>query len=375
MSGNPQVGSDPQVGSPSVGGGNPQVELDIVAAVGDLMLQSRFTVTRSPVALAGPSGAGKTTLLRVVAGLLAPRSGLIRCMGETWFDSSTQTYVPSAQRRCGYVFQEYALFPHLCAWENVAFGAPGGRRARRRLALQLLERFELGGKALGRPAQLSGGERQRVALARALASQPRLLLLDEPLAALDAGTRLRASRELAEVIRDSGLPAVLVTHDFVQAAALADDVAILERGRLVQRGTPHELAATPASAFVADFTGASVLAGVAVPGPDGLTAVTLEGGGTLLSTDRVQGEVAASVQPWEVALEPADGAVRGSSQNRLPAVVVSVVPLAGRVRVALETPQLISAEVTERAVKTLALKPGAPVVASWKATATRLARR
>ena len=351
------------------------LSVDVRARVGELELGVELEAGRGPIAVAGPSGAGKTSLLRIVAGLLRPSSGFIRCGGEAWFDASAGVEIPAEARRCGYVFQDYALFPHLRAWENVAFGAGGGRPERRARAHALLERFGLGDRAQAHPRELSGGERQRVAIARALAQEPRTLLLDEPLAALDPSTRLEASRELAAVLAEASIPVVLVSHHFGEAATLAGEVAVLERGHIVQRGSPHELAARPASAFVADFTGASVLRGVAADGPDGLARVNLEGGGTVLSVDRLRGPVSASVHPWEVALEPAGEGPRGSAQNRLRGRVVSVVPLGSRVRVALETPQLLSAEVTEPAIRSLGLAPGTEVVASWKATATRLAPR
>jgi molybdate transport system ATP-binding protein len=242
--------------------------------------------------------------------------------------------------------------------------------------MDLLARFGREARAASRPRELSGGERQRVALARALAVRPSALLLDEPLAALDPGTRTRAARELGAVLAESEVPAVVVTHDFAEAATLAGDVAVLERGRIVQRGSPRELASRPASAFVADFTGASVLIGTARAGSDGLTVVELQGAGTLVSTDALEGDVAASVQPWEVSLEPRGEPAHGSAQNRLPARVVSLVPLGGRVRVAVavgESEQLLSVEVTEPAVRDLELAAGTEVVASFKATATRLA--
>jgi molybdate transport system ATP-binding protein len=351
------------------------LEVEVSGQIGTLTLDLSISAGPAPLAVVGPSGAGKTSLLRMLAGLLRPASGRVRCGDRTWFDADRSVDVPAERRRCGYVFQDYALFPHLHAWENVAFGAPGSREERRRRALELLERFGLGGRGDARPSELSGGERQRVAIARALAREPELLLLDEPLSALDPSTRLRASRELVGVIRDAEVPVVLVTHDFAEAATVAGDVAVMEDGRVVQRGPPRELAATPASAFVADFTGASVLLGEAVEGGDGLALVTLEGGGSVFSTDPVRGPVAASVQPWDVSLEPVSERPHGSAQNRLRARVIGVVPLGSRVRVALETPQLLNAEVTEPAVRSLGLHPGVEVVASWKATATRLTGR
>ncbi|MEJ7717610.1 MAG: ATP-binding cassette domain-containing protein [Thermoleophilaceae bacterium] len=178
------------------------------------------------LALAGPSGAGKSSVLRVVAGLVTPDSGRVSCGEAVWLDTARRVDVAPERRRCGYVFQEYALFPHLRAWQNVAYPLRElRRRDRRRRALELLERFEVAHLADARPRTLSGGERQRVALARALARRPDALLLDEPLSALDARTRASAGRELAAVLRETGVPALLVTHDFVEAALLGDRVA------------------------------------------------------------------------------------------------------------------------------------------------------
>jgi molybdate transport system ATP-binding protein len=230
----------------------------------------------------------------------------------------------------------------------------------------------LGARYDAAPATLSGGERQRVALARALARRPDALLLDEPLSALDARTRAEAARTLAGLLREAEAPALLVTHDFAEAAELADRVAVLDRGRILQTGTPGELAARPASAFVADFTGAVVLTGVARRGEDGLTVVALDGGGEVTMTDPGEGPVAVRVFPWDIALgEP----VGGSARNRVAAEVVSVVEVGGRVRVALAGPQPLVAEVTAPSARALGLVPGTRVAASWKATATRLTRR
>jgi molybdate transport system ATP-binding protein len=324
------------------------------------------------LALAGPSGAGKTSVLRVAAGLLRPAAGRVTCGGEVWLDTETGVDVPAERRRCGYLFQDYALFPHLSALANVAYPLrelPRAERAKR--AWELLERFGLGDRGDSRPGELSGGERQRVALARALAREPRALLLDEPLSALDARTRASAGRELARTLRATRVPAVLVTHDFGEAAQLADRVAVVDAGRAVQTAPAAELAARPASAFVADFTGAVVLTGVARAG-DGATVVDLDGGGTVTSSDQAAGRVAATVHPWEIALEPEQAAGAGSAQNRLPATVESVTTVGSRARVGLAAGQPLAAEITAQSAERLGLQPGTQVIATWKATATRL---
>jgi len=327
------------------------------------------------LALAGPSGAGKTSVLRVAAGLLRPDRGLVQGDGETWLDTERGVNVPPERRRCGYVFQEYALFPHLSAWQNVAYPLRGlSRKERRERALELLERFGLRGRADARPRTLSGGERQRVGVARALARRPGVLLLDEPLSALDARTRAGAVRELTAVLREVEVPALLVTHDFGEAAGLGSRVGVIDAGKIVQEGTPSELAASPRSAFVADFTGAIVLTGRARRGPDGLTRVDLDGGGHVVSTDSGEGPVAVSVYPWEIAIEPACDAPHGSTQNRIPAEVLSVTPLGNRVRLGLAGPQPLAAEITQASANALGLHAGARVTASWKAAATRVVR-
>jgi molybdate transport system ATP-binding protein len=330
----------------------------------------------SCIALVGPSGAGKSTVLRAIAGLHRPEGGRIELDGETWFDAAGGTDLAPERRSCGYLFQEYALFPHLTAWRNVAFGLEHlPREERRERAERMLERFGVRELAGVRPAELSGGERQRVALARALIRDPRVLLLDEPLSALDARTRGHAGRELVATVSEVGVPTVLVTHDFAEAALLADEVAVIDRGRLVQRGSPSELSSRPASAFVADFAGATVLSGVARAGEGGLTVVDLDGGGTIASTDRADGPVSAAVYPWEVAIEPAGAAGEGSALNHLPAVVTSITEIGNRARLGLRASQPLAAEVASASVARLGLAPGASVVAVFKATATRLVPR
>jgi molybdate transport system ATP-binding protein len=315
---------------------------------------------RETLALVGPSGAGKSSVLRAIAGLLRPEQGRIALGARVWLDTEAGIDLPPEQRSVGLVFQEYALFPHLDVRRNVAFGG-------RERVDELLERFRISHLAQARPADLSGGERQRVALARALARDPAVLLLDEPLSALDAHTRGVVRGELAEVLGELGLPTLLVTHDFEDAAALADRVGVIVDGRILQLGQAAELLAAPADAFVASFTGANLLHGTARPGADGITAVVLDTGGSMYSADGGEGRVGLAVYPWEIALarsQPADSAV-----NHLRGAVRSVVVLGNRVRVRVGP---LTAEITAGSADRLELREGEPVVASFKATASRL---
>ena len=310
------------------------------------------------VALVGPSGAGKTTVLRIVAGLTRPRSGRVAVDHDVWVDGERE--LPPERRRVGLVFQEYALFPHMTVRQNVEY-------ARRHAADDYLERFRIAHLAHARPGELSGGERQRVALARALAREPRVLLLDEPLGALDPHTRATVRGELRDRLRTAGLPTLLVTHDFADAAALADRVAVLDGGRLVQIGTPAELVAAPASPFVASFAGGNVLHGKASAGAAGLTSVVLEDGSSIVSTDVAEGDVAVVIYPWDVAL--ARGASGDSMLNHVPGHVASVAPVGNRLRVRVGS---ITAEITTASAERLGVREGEHLVASFKATGTRL---
>jgi molybdate transport system ATP-binding protein len=335
----------------------------------DLELEARGG---EPLALLGPSGSGKSSMLRVIAGLLRPRVGRVVVGDQTWLDSERSFDLPPERRGCGLVFQDYALFPRMSALRNVAYGIEGRRAERHTAALAMLDRFGVAHLAEARPAALSGGERQRVALARALAARPGVLLLDEPLSALDTTTRRDALTQLRAVLTELEAPTVLVTHSFDEAALLTETMAILDRGKIVQRGTAAEISACPTSPFVADLAGAVVLRGEATADPGGLTVVHLDGGGQVRTTDPGHGSVAVSVFPWEISLESPGSAAAGSMLNRLEGEVASVTTVGNRARVGVSVPQPLTAEVTSDSAARLGLQPGARVVAAWKAAATRL---
>jgi molybdenum ABC transporter ATP-binding protein len=314
------------------------------------------------LALVGPSGAGKTTVLRVVAGLLRPQRGRVSVDGAVLLDTERGVDVPPERRRVGYLFQEYALFPHLDVLHNVRFGARDAEHAR-----SLLERFGIEGLARARVGELSGGERQRVALARALARDPALLLLDEPLSALDAHTRAGVRAELRELLDTLRLPTVVVTHDFEDAATLAQRVGVISKGRILQIGTPTDLVAVPGDAFVASLSGATLLPGQVVETQDGLTKVALDGGLALWSADRASGPVNVALYPWEVSLGSASP--DDSRLNHVSGHVISLAPMGNRVRVRVGP---LVAEITAVSAERLDLRPGSLVTASFKATAARL---
>ena len=336
------------------------LRLDLTVPTRSFDVELALEVGAETVALVGPSGAGKTTVLRAIAGLAKPARGTIVCGDELWFGDGTD--LRPEQRSVGFVFQEYALFPHLNVERNVTFG--GGS------ANGLLERLRIAHLAKAKPRDLSGGERQRVALARALARRPSVLLLDEPMGALDPHTRGAVRAELHEVLQELRLPTLLVTHDFEDAAALADRIGVLADGRLRQVGAAAELLGSPADEVVATFAGANLLPGVAAPAPGGLTVVRLDTGATVYSVDHEIGEVDAILYPWDVSLglvAPDDSAL-----NHLADEVVSVARVGNRARVRLRT---LTAEITAASAERLDLRPGRRAIASFKATATRLLAR
>ena len=335
------------------------LHLDLSLPLRAFDLELALEVGPETVALVGPSGAGKTSVLRAIAGLARPARGRVTCSGDVWFDSEGGIDRRPEERSVGFVFQEYALFPHLSVEQNVVFG--GGR------ADGLLRRLRIEHLARVKPSQLSGGERQRVAIARALARGPRVLLLDEPMAALDPHTRGKVRAELHDLLRELALPALLVTHDFEDAAALADRVGVLVDGRLRQLGAPAELLGSPADPYVAEFAGANVIDGIAESSAHGLTRFRFEGEQVVYSADTAHGRAALVLYPWDVSL--ARLAADDSALNHLEGEIVSVVQVGNRVRVRLP---FLTAEITAASAERLGLSPGERIVASFKATQARL---
>ena len=316
------------------------------------------------VAVLGPNGAGKTTLLRAIAGLVPIDAGRIEVDGTVLDDVSRGIHVPPELRPIGVVFQDYLLFPHLTAVENVAFGlrahGVSSGEARRR-AMEWLERLGIAAHAGSRPQALSGGQAQRVALARALATNPRLLLLDEPLAALDVSARSEVRRDLKRHLASFSGIRVLITHDPLEALALADRLVIVESGRVVQSGSAAEVTERPRSKYVADLVGVNLLRGTARDGE-----IAVAAGGVLRSAESIDGDVFAVIHPRAVALHRMhpEGSPRNVWRGRAAAVDLQ----GDRVRVRVEGDIAIVAEVTPAAVRELALAEGGEIWASVKAT-------
>lgn len=341
--------------------------------VGSLHLRALLTVAAGEtVAVLGPNGAGKTTILRTLAGLHHIDRGCIRLAGVTLDGGSDGPWVQPERRPVGVVFQDDLLFPHLSAVDNVAFGlraAGRPRRAARAEAQEWLARVGLAEVAQLRPAELSGGQAQRVALARALVLQPSLLLLDESLSALDATSRVATRRELRRALDVYEGSCVLVTHDAVDAIALADRLLILEGGRVVQQGTPAEVVARPRSTFAADLVGVNLFSGRASAG-----AVHVDEGLTLATASPVEGEVLVKIHPRAVTLH-LENPVGSSSRNTWRGVVCGVDLEDERARIRMElaagsaaTDLVLVAEVTPAAVRELVLEEGHIVWAAVKAT-------
>ena len=337
----------------------------------EVVVELRAPLDESPVTvLYGPSGAGKTTVLRLLAGLEEPDSGEILFRGRAWFDSARGVRLTPQERRAGFLFQDYALFPHLTVERNVEYAAPKGAGAK------FLEALGIADLARRYPRHISSGQQQRVALARALAAQPALLLLDEPLSALDAATRLRARRELRHALVSGGVPSVLVTHDRMEAVTLGDWMVVVLNGRIRQAGPAPEVFRRPVDAEVAECVGVENILPARIAGRDGGLLTLQVGAAQLQCLDSDAASpgplVWACIRAEDVALSR-DAAPLSSVRNRWNARVRSVSLEGPLARVELDCGFPLAAAITARSAAELDLKPGDAVSAAVKATAVHLA--
>jgi molybdate transport system ATP-binding protein len=353
----------------------PVLAVRVGKRLGGFDLAAELSVRRGETTVVvGESGAGKSTLLRLVAGLAQPDEGRIAVDDRPWSDTALGVARPAWQRSVGFVFQDYALFPHLTVQENVGFGlralgTPAGQVRQR--ATAMLERLGVGELAARRVAGLSGGQQQRVALARALVLDPDVLLLDEPLSALDLRTRRAVRGELRRLLR--GLPCctLYVTHNPVEAMFFGERLVVLERGRVTQTGTRDDLLLHPRTAYVAELVGTNLLYGSSDRQAPA-TEVRTGGGAIRVGPDLAEGDVFTTVSPRGITLyrERPDG----SAQNLFTGPILELVPEppgGERVRVALGTTPALVAEVTREAVAALELREGLVVHAGFKATGVR----
>lgn len=345
--------------------------------------------------LLGESGSGKSTILRLLAGLLNPEHGKIVVDDIAYTDTEKRLVVPPQERPFGYVFQDYVLFPHLSIFENVAFGLRAQRIARstiRARVEQALEQVQLSGLEGRRPAQLSGGQQQRVALARALVLQPELLLLDEPLSALDIQTRRETRQELRRILTQAGITTILVTHDYLDALVFGQHIVVLDRGQVLQQGNQQDLIARPQSPYVAELVGlnfwrgrivrcesnalCTIVLGEGQTGQRVEIEATLEDDSRTALPPQTGEEAAVVVDPRSITLhrQPAEG----SARNLVEGTIVQVIPVGhgaqAHIRITLRVdafPHPLTAEVTSASVAHLGLQEGISIYATFKAVEAR----
>jgi molybdate transport system ATP-binding protein len=318
------------------------------------------------VAVLGPNGAGKTTLLRALAGLLPITGGRIELGGTVLDDPAARIFREPEHRRVGVVFQDYRLFPRMRVIDNVAFGPRSRgvpRPASRQLARHWLQRLDVAELARQRPPQLSGGQAQRVALARALATEPDLLLLDEPLAALDARTRAAVQGELRDHLAEFAGPTLFVTHDPLEALLLADRIVVLESGQVVQQGSPHDITVRPATDYVAKLVGVNLYSGTASSG-----RVELDAGGTIVIGDaELAGRALVALRPSAITVHTTRPD-HSSARNVWPGRIDALASLGDRIRLSVSGTPSAVVDVTAPAVTELGLTRGQDVWLATKAT-------
>ncbi len=325
----------------------------------------------------GPSGCGKTTILNIIAGLVEPDEGRIALAGEPLYDAASRVSLPAEERRVGYVFQDFALFPHMTVSENVAYGLRARHHPKGEIPGKVAEVLQLLGitrLADRRPSALSGGERQRVALARAIACDAEMLLLDEPLGSLDAQTRGRVRGELQRMLRVIGRIAIMVTHDYIDALTFGDRICVMDRGRVLQMGPREELLHNPKSRFVAELTGVNFFEGTISAGSeDGLAEIWVGDSCLYAASDEKQmGGTLVAFFPSEVTITKEPPA--SSARNVFRTEIKDVIHMGDKVRLSLNGALPMCAEITADALEDLEVGEGDAVYASLKATAVKTYR-
>lgn len=333
------------------------------------LLTNEFSTT----VLFGPSGCGKTTILRSLAGLERPESGTITFNDDVWFDAERSICRSPQERDIGFCFQEYALFPHLTVSQNIGYGLRGNEPQRHHTIGEMLERFQLIGLGQYYPHQISGGQQQRVALARALVRQPRLLLLDEPLSALDATLRDGLRTKLRQLLSSFEIPVMLVTHDRMETIAFADQVVVMDGGRIEQNGPVEEVFSRPVNSKVARIVGIeTVEIGKVIEVSNGLAIVDVKGVRLVaVAPLESQRSVCICIKGEDVALQ-ADDQVRDKSRNQLPGTIQWISPEGPLVRIGIDCGFELIALVTRPACKELGLRIGDRITASIKAPSIHL---
>jgi len=339
-----------------------------------IAFRARLPLAQGWTVLFGPSGSGKTTILRCIAGLERPDEGALSFAGETWFDSARSLFIPPQKRRIGYFTQDVALFPHLNVADNIAYHLPGlSAEEKRQRVAEMIHMFNLGSLEKRKAPGLSGGEKQRVALARTLARRPRLLLLDEPLSALDQPTRISLRKELRDLIAPFNIPVIIVTHDRTESLTLGDRMIVLDEGRVLQDGPLTEVFSKPRGRRTAEIVGMeNVFPGTLTGTKDGLAHI--EAGGQLLSAVAGQyepGPVMVGIRAEDITLL-AGGASETSARNRLRGRIASVSHEESLVRVTVDCGFLLDALITRNALEAMNLAPGGSAELSVKATAIHL---
>ncbi|HET8845788.1 MAG TPA: ABC transporter ATP-binding protein [Ktedonobacteraceae bacterium] len=376
---------------------NARLEIELQSFSLNLLLKAEAGKT---TVLLGESGAGKSTVLRLLAGLIHPHAGRIEMDGVLYFDSERKIVRVPQERPFGYVFQDYTLFPHLSVFENVAFGLKaqglGGKQARQRVA-QALEQVHLIGYDKQHPGQLSGGQQQRVALARALVLQPKLLLLDEPLSALDVQTKREVRQELRRIIQKTEITTILVTHQYIEALLLGQHILVLDNGRVIQEGTQRDLLARPRSAYIAELVGMNLFQGHVLHIEAGSTCTIqlknsdnhdMEIQATLEDSQATQAppehgqEAYVVVDPRSVTLytDPPASSARNVFSGEITQILHTStsssegLARSDGVRVSLHVPSLplpLIAEITEASAQRLKLSEGQLIYATFKALEAR----